>query len=73
MRGRAEALEALFARLEGMSDPSASAVEMRDVLEEIVQKAHAFTASDLVTALRDFPGDPSLKNHLPNAQLMRDC
>jgi hypothetical protein len=63
----ASALEALFARLEGIPDKSTSAVEIREVLEEIIQKAHDFPASDLVITLRGFPGDPSLKNHLPNA------
>jgi len=67
MRGRAQALEALFARLEGIPDKSTCAVEIREVLEEIIQKAHDFPASDLVIALRDFLGDPSLKNHLLNA------
>jgi hypothetical protein len=67
MRGRAQALETLFARLEGIPDKSTSAAEIREVLEEIIRKAHEFPASDLVIALQDFPGNPSLKNHLPNA------
>lgn len=67
MRGRAQALEVLFARLEGIPDKSTNAAEIQEVLEEIIRKAHDFTASDLVIALRDFRGNPSLKNHLPNA------
>lgn len=67
MRAQANDLEALFARLEGISDKSTNAAEMREVLEEIIRKAHVFPASDLTTTLQDVPENPSLKNHLPTA------
>jgi hypothetical protein len=68
MRDQAKALEDLFIRLEGIPDHSTRVNEIREVLEEIVQKAHEFTAvTDLNRTLRYFSGDPSLKEHLPNA------
>ncbi|KIM96593.1 hypothetical protein OIDMADRAFT_132009, partial [Oidiodendron maius Zn] len=67
LRCQAKALEALFVRLEGISDKPTNADEIRKVLEEIIRKAHDVPASDLNIALRDVPENPSLKNHLPNA------
>jgi hypothetical protein len=67
MKDQAQALEALFARLEGILDQSTCATEIQEVLEAIVQKAHEFAApTNLIAALRSVPGNPSLKNHLPN-------
>jgi hypothetical protein len=50
IRGQVKALEALFVRLEGISDNSTNAAKIGKVLEEIVRKAHDFPASDLTIA-----------------------
>jgi hypothetical protein len=73
IRGQAKDLEALFVRLEGISDNSANATEMGEVLEEIVRKAYDFPSNDLTLALQDVPENPSLKNHLPNAISKLGC
>ena len=67
VRDRARALEALFTRLERISDPSAETAEVQEVLGEIVKEAHEITMADLGFALQTFSGDPSLKTHLPKA------
>jgi hypothetical protein len=67
-RNTVQNLQDLFARLEDISDMSTGDAEMREILEQIVQRSHELTAAtDLSLALRGFSGDPSLKRHLPEA------
>ena len=67
-RGGARTLQALFNRLETISDPSAENFEIQEVIGEIIKTAHDFTtAVDLEAALQAFSGDPTLKGHLPEA------
>lgn len=68
VRDRARALQALFTRLERISDPSGGTAEVQEILEEIVMEAHEITtAADLSLALQYFSGNPNLKMHLPEA------
>jgi hypothetical protein len=58
----------LFIRLEKVSDRSTGAAAVREVLEEIVQKAgELVAATDLRLTLQNFSGNPNLKEHLPDA------
>jgi hypothetical protein len=58
----------LFTRLESILDPHVEEVEVQKVLGEIVKEAYEFTRkNDLSKALQNFSGNPSLKNHLPEA------
>jgi hypothetical protein len=68
VREGAQALQVLFTRLESILDPRAKEVEVQKVLGEIVKEAYEFTReNDLSIALQNFSGNPSLKNHLPEA------
>jgi hypothetical protein len=68
VRDRAQALQALFTRLERIPDLSAGTAEIQEILEEIVMEAHEITtAADLSLALQYFSGNPNLKTHLPEA------
>jgi hypothetical protein len=68
VREGAQALQVLFTRLESILDPHAEEVEVQKVLGEIVKEAYEFTKeNDLSITLQNFSGNPSLKNHLPEA------
>jgi hypothetical protein len=67
-RDRARALQALFTRLERISDITAAKTEVQELIREIVEEAHEFTvATDLQAALEHSRLDPSLKKYLPQA------
>lgn len=59
MRAQANDLEALFVRLEGISDKSTNAAEMREVLEEIIRKAHVFLQATSQQPSKMFQGTDS--------------
>jgi hypothetical protein len=67
IRGQAKSLEALFVQLEAIPDKSRDTAKLQQILQQIIREAHDIPASDLVIALRDYPGPPSLKTHLSNA------
>ena len=67
-REKMQALQALFARLEGISNLRANKDEAEEVLAKIVKAAYDFTkATDLASVLEDLRLNPSLKEHLPKA------
>jgi hypothetical protein len=67
-RNRAHSLEALFNRLESISDLNSSKIKVQSIVEEIVKEAYEFTLEiDLTAGLRDSVLHPSLKMHLPVA------
>jgi hypothetical protein len=67
-RENMQALQALFARLEGISNLCANRNEAEEVLAKIVKAAYEFTkATDLASVLEDLKLNPSLKEHIPKA------
>ena len=62
VRNGAQALQALFTRLESILDPNTEKAEILELLGEIVKEANELTKeNDLSTALQHFSGNPSLK------------
>lgn len=67
-REKMQALQVLFARLEGISNLRGNRNEAEEVLAKIVKAAYEFTkATDLASALENLKINPSLKEHLPKA------
>ncbi|EPE34262.1 hypothetical protein GLAREA_07275 [Glarea lozoyensis ATCC 20868] len=67
-RGRAEALQSLFTRLESIPHLSAGDIQVQEVVQNIVYTAHKLTEEiDLSEVIYTFTGDPSLKKYLPEA------
>ena len=67
-RGRAEALQSLFTRLESIPHLSTSDIQAQEVIRNIVYTAHKFTEEiDLSELIYTFTGVPSVKKYLPEA------
>ncbi len=67
-REKMQALQASFARLEGISNLRGNRNEAEELLAKIVKAAYEFTkTTDLASALENLRLNPSLKAHLPKA------
>ncbi|KAI9654258.1 MAG: hypothetical protein M1829_000952 [Trizodia sp. TS-e1964] len=66
-RDRAQALHALFTKLEGMSDLCTETARAHELVAEIVKQVHEFPLATLSAALQSSVLDPSLMRYLPEA------